>query len=84
MERRHRPTITNASNSRRLLIKEHKNLNDQSISYSAMNGTLILKGTVKTVGQKKEAEKLAKHVQNVQLVVNEIEVKPGRHSTANS
>jgi hyperosmotically inducible periplasmic protein len=66
------------------LIKEHKNLNDQSISYSAKNGTLILKGTVKTVGQKKEAEKLAKHVQNVQQVVNEIEVKPGKHSTANS
>jgi len=65
-------------------IKEHKNLNDQSISASAKNGTLLLKGTVKTLKQKKEAENLAKHVPNVQQVVNEIEVKPGKHSTANS
>jgi hyperosmotically inducible protein len=65
-------------------IKEHKNLNDQSISASSKNGTLLLKGTVKTVKQKKEAEDLAKHVPNVQQVVNEIEVKPGKHSTANS
>jgi len=71
-------------NNFKALIKEHKNLNDQSISYSAKNGTLVLKGTVKTVDQKREAEKLAKHVQNVQQVVNEIEVKPGKHSTARS
>lgn len=65
-------------------IKEHKNLNDQSISGSAKNGTLVLSGTVKTSRQKEEAEKLAKKVPNVQQVVNEIEVKPGKHSTANS
>jgi hyperosmotically inducible protein len=65
-------------------IKGHKNLDDQSISYSAKNGTLVLKGTVKTLRQKQEAEKLAKQVPNVQQVVNEIEVKPGKHSTANS
>jgi hyperosmotically inducible periplasmic protein len=65
-------------------IKEHKNLNDQSIHGSAKNGTLVLQGTVKTVSQKKEAEALAKRVPNVQQVVNELEVKPGKHSTANS
>jgi hyperosmotically inducible protein len=65
-------------------IKAHNNLNDQSISASAKNGTLVLKGSVKTTAQKKEAESLAKHVPNVQQVVNEIEVKPGKHSTANS
>jgi hyperosmotically inducible protein len=65
-------------------IKEHKSLNDQSISGSAKNGTLLLTGSVKTVAQKKEAEKLAKHVPNVQQVVNELEVKPNKHSTANS
>jgi hypothetical protein len=32
--------------------------------------------------QKREAERLAKHFPNVQQVVNEIEVKPGKHSTA--
>lgn len=65
-------------------IKAHKNLDDQSISASAKNGTLVLKGTVKTVRQKTEAESLAKQVPNVQQVVNELEVKPDKHSTATS
>lgn len=65
-------------------LKANKNLDDQSIHASAKNGTLVLKGTVKTVKQKKEAEKLAKQVPNVQQVVNELEVKPSKHSTANS
>jgi hyperosmotically inducible periplasmic protein len=65
-------------------IKAHSNLDDQSISGSAKNGTLVLKGTVKTTAQKKEAENLAKRVPNVQQVVNELEVKPGKHSTSNS
>jgi hyperosmotically inducible protein len=39
---------------------------------------------VKTTKQKKEVEDLAKKVPNVQQVVNEIEVKPGKHSTASS
>jgi hyperosmotically inducible periplasmic protein len=65
-------------------IKAHQNLNDQSIDCSAKNGTLMLKGSVKTAAQKREAESLAKKVPNVQQVVNEIEVKPGKHSAANS
>jgi hyperosmotically inducible protein len=65
-------------------IKAHAALDDQSIHYSAKNGTLVLKGTVKTLQQKTEAEKLAKKVPNVQQVVNEIEVKPTKHSTDNS
>jgi len=66
------------------MIKAHASLNDQSIDCSAKNGTLVLKGSVKTAKQKKEAEDIAKKVPNVQQVVNEIEVKPGKHSTANS
>jgi hyperosmotically inducible protein len=65
-------------------VKAHGNLNDQSIHCSAKNGTLVLKGTVKTSAQKKEAGSLAKHVPNVQQVVNELEVKPDKHSTTNS
>jgi hyperosmotically inducible protein len=65
-------------------IKAHNNLNDQSIRGTAKNGTLVLKGTVKTQEQKKEAGSLAKQVPNVQQVVNEIEVKPKKHATANS
>ena len=62
-------------------IKAHQNLDDQSISGSAKNGTLVLKGSVKTSAQKLEAEQLAKKVPNVQQVVNELEVKPTKHST---
>jgi hyperosmotically inducible periplasmic protein len=65
-------------------LKGHKNLDDQSIDYSAKNGTLVLKGSVKTAAQKREAETLAKQVPNVQQVVNEIEVKTDKHSTAKS
>jgi hyperosmotically inducible periplasmic protein len=65
-------------------IKANKALNDQSIHYSAKNGTLVLKGTVKTAQQKTEAEKLAKSVPNVQQVVNEIEVNESKHSTSAS
>jgi hyperosmotically inducible periplasmic protein len=65
-------------------IKAHENLNDQSISGSAKNGTLVIKGTVKTAAQKKEVGSLAKQVPNVQQVVNEIEVKPSKHSSPNS
>jgi hyperosmotically inducible protein len=62
-------------------IKGHKGIDDQSVSFSAKNGTLMLKGSVKTSAQKKQAEALAKKIPNVQQVVNEIEVKPGKHST---
>ncbi len=63
-------------------LKAHKDLDDQSVSYSAKNGTLVLKGSVKTGAQKMEAMKLAKAVPNVKEVVNEIEVKPDKNSTA--
>jgi hyperosmotically inducible protein len=62
-------------------LEAHKNLDDQSISYNAKNGTLVLKGSVKTSVQKSEAQKLAKAVPNVKEVVNEIEVKPDKDST---
>ena len=62
-------------------IKAHKNLDDQSIDYSAKNGTLMLKGSVKTAAQKKEAALLAKNTPNVKEVVDELEVKPSKDST---
>src|ERR1035441_8535903 len=62
-------------------LAQHKNLDAQSISYSATNGSLVLKGSVKTQAQKNEANKLARAVPNVKEVVNEIEVKPDKHST---
>lgn len=64
-------------------LKAHKALDDQSISYDAKNGTLVLKGSVKTSAQRNEANTLAKNIPNVKEVVNEIEVKSDKHSTAN-
>ena len=65
-------------------IKAHKNLDDQSIHADAKNGTLVIKGSVKTAQQKKEVQDLAKKVPNVEQVVNELEVKPDKHSTPSS
>lgn len=56
-------------------LKAHKNLDDQSISASAKNGTIVLTGHVKSRAQKAEAQQLAKAVPNVKEVVNEIEVR---------
>lgn len=61
-------------------LKAHKNLDDQSITGDSKNGTLVLKGSVKTAAQKLEAAKLAKGIPNVQQVVNELEVKSSKHS----
>jgi hyperosmotically inducible protein len=66
------------------VIKGHENLDDQSISGSSKNGTLVIKGSVKTSAQKSEVNSLARKVPNVQQVVNELEVKPDKHSTPNS
>jgi hyperosmotically inducible protein len=63
-------------------IKAHKALDDQSISCKSKNGTLVLAGSVKTAAQRAEANTLAKKVPNVKEVVNELEVKPGKMSTA--
>lgn len=64
-------------------IKAHENLDDQSIHFSSKNGMLKLTGSVKTDDQKKQAGDLARQVPNVQQVVNELEVKPTKHSTPN-
>jgi hyperosmotically inducible protein len=63
-------------------LKKNRNLDDQDISVKSKNGAVVLTGSVKTAAQKREAERLAKHVPNVQQVINELEVKPGKHSTA--
>lgn len=65
-------------------LKAHKALDDQSVHYDATNGTLVLKGSVKTAAQKREAMMLAKNIPNVKQVVNELEVKPDKNSTPNT
>ena len=57
-------------------LQANKRLKKEDIKYSADNGTLYLKGSVKTEREKKEAEDLANKVPQVQHVVNDLAVKP--------
>src|ERR1700682_6504667 len=50
-------------------------LEKQHINFKAKNGVLILKGSVKTVAQRQEAQSAAASVPNVQQVLNQINVK---------
>jgi hyperosmotically inducible periplasmic protein len=52
-----------------------KGLDKEHIRFDAKNGVLVLKGSVKTVNQRKEAEQVANNVPNVAQVVNEIQVR---------
>ena len=57
-------------------LGSNRRLGKDNIQYSADNGTLYLKGSVKSEREKKEAEDLAKKVPQVQHVVNDLAVKP--------
>jgi osmotically-inducible protein OsmY len=50
-------------------------LEKQHIDFKAKNGVLILKGSVKTIAQRQEAQSAAASVPNVQQVLNQINVK---------
>lgn len=50
-------------------------LDKQHIDFDAKNGVLTLKGNVRTVAQRQEAQQLAASVPNVQQVLNQIDVK---------
>lgn len=50
-------------------------LDKQHVDFAAKNGVLTLQGSVKTVAQRREAEKLAGNIPNVQQVLNELKVK---------
>ena len=52
-----------------------KGLDKEHIRFSAKNGVLTLKGSVKNASMKQEAQRVAKSTPNVQQVVNQVEVK---------
>jgi hyperosmotically inducible protein len=68
----------------RATLQADPSLRKQKIEYSAYNGTLTLKGTVTNTRDRKQAEDLAKKVPQVENVVNEIQIKPGKPSPAAS
>jgi hyperosmotically inducible periplasmic protein len=55
---------------------------DKEVKYDVNNGVVTLKGDVISSGQRSSAERLAKQVPNVKQVVNELEVKHGRATSA--
>ena len=65
-------------------LAAHEPLKNENIQYSAFNGTLTLKGSVKSYKERKQAEDLAKKIPQVQHVVNEIQIKGGKPSPASS
>lgn len=57
-------------------LDSNRRLSKEAIQYSAANGTLYLKGSVKSDRDRKAADELAKKVPQVQHVVNDLAVKP--------
>lgn len=51
-------------------------LRDSTINVDVVNDVVTLKGTVATPGQKKRAEEVAKGIDGVKSVKNELQVKP--------
>lgn len=59
-------------------------LEKEHIQYTAKNGVLTLTGTVNSPSTREQVEKLAASVPNVQQVVNELDMKGGKHSAHNA
>ncbi|MBS1805648.1 MAG: BON domain-containing protein [Acidobacteria bacterium] len=65
-------------------VASEPSLKSEKIQYTAFNGTLTLKGTVRTGKERQQAEDLARKVHQVQRVVNELQIHPGKPSPATS
>jgi len=65
-------------------IEKNKNLGKEHIQYSAYNGILTLRGSVKTAAEKTAAEEIAKRIPQIRSVVNDLAIKHGGHHTSNS
>jgi hyperosmotically inducible periplasmic protein len=59
-------------------VKKHRYLADDDMTAKSTNGDVVLTGTVRTDFDKREAEKLAKAIPNVQKVENNLQVEPHR------
>ena len=57
-------------------MAESKLVSASSISVETLNGTVMLSGFAKSSTEKNEAERIARGVNNVKLVKNEIAVRP--------
>jgi hyperosmotically inducible protein len=65
-------------------LADEPSLKSEKIQYAAYHGTLSLKGTVRSEKERQQAEDLAKKVPQVQHVINQLQVHPGKPSPASS
>jgi len=65
-------------------LADEPSLKSEKIQYTAFQGTLTLKGTVRNTKEREQAEDLARKVPQVQHVVNQLQIHPGKPSPANS
>jgi hypothetical protein len=65
----------------RLALAAADDLRDSTINVDVANDAVTLKGTVATAAQKTSAEKVAKGVEGVKSVKNELQVKPSDSAT---
>lgn len=65
-------------------LADEPSLKSEKIKYTSFQGTLTLKGTVRSYKERQQAEDLAKKVPDVQHVVNDLQIRPGKPSPANS
>ncbi|HEY2471780.1 MAG TPA: BON domain-containing protein [Terracidiphilus sp.] len=68
----------------RATLAAHSALKGENIQYSAYNGTLTLKGSVKSYKERQQAEDLAKKIPQVQNVVNQIQIAGAKPSPSHS
>ena len=57
-------------------MAESKLVSASSISVETLNGTVMLSGFAKSLTEKSAAENIARNVNNVKLVKNEIAIRP--------
>ena len=65
-------------------LASHPDLKSSKIQCFANNGTITLRGSVRTAKERQQAEELAKQLPDVQKVNNELRVTGGKPSPANS
>lgn len=65
-------------------IADEPSLKSERIHYTSYHGTLTLKGTVRNWKERQTAEELAKKIPQVQHVDNQLQIRAGKPSPANS
>lgn len=66
------------------VIADEPSLKSEKIECTAFQGTLMLRGIVRSRKERQQAEDLAKKIPQVQRVDNQLQIRPGKPSPASS